>query len=394
MRMNRLLMVALGVAAAFMLTSCAANQADVAPWTMAVPMQLSADDYNPKINNFVVILDASSSMGGKYQGKRKIDIAKDVLSAMNLTLPEVGMEGALRTFGQYGPLQKATSKLAYGPAVYSTAAFQDGLDTVTKASGNSPMGAAIDAAMDDLSSSEGDIALLVVSDALKLDSVIPLAAAARIKEAYGDRLCIYTILVGNAASGKALLGKIADIGECGAAVTVDEISSTDSMAEFVKTVFLTPAPVVIVEQEVVVIETNDTDGDGVPNEVDDCPKTPAGAPVNDRGCWVIENVLFDFDHTQIKPEFVPVLDEVYDVMAQNPALEMILNGYTDNIGSKAYNENLSKRRANSVKKYLTGKGIDGMRMPANGYGYSDPVAPNDSDAGRALNRRVEFKHIP
>jgi OOP family OmpA-OmpF porin len=103
------------------------------------------------------------------------------------------------------------------------------------------------------------------------------------------------------------------------------------------------------------------------------------------------NVLFDFDRADIKPEFRPLLDKVGNYLIANPRSHAVLSGFTDNRGSAAYNIRLSERRAESVRNYLkTHFNISPDRLQTYWYGYADPVAPNDTEAGRRLNRRVDI----
>lgn len=134
----------------------------------------------------------------------------------------------------------------------------------------------------------------------------------------------------------------------------------------------------------------DSDNDGVTDDIDQCPNTPRGAKVDARGCWSIPGVYFDFDKYNIKNEYTYKLDEVADVMNQNPTYRFELQGHTDNIGSAAYNQKLSERRAKSVKKYLQKHGVTNGRLTTKGFGFSVPAASNDTSEGRALNRRVEI----
>ncbi|MDD5722358.1 MAG: OmpA family protein [Syntrophales bacterium] len=146
---------------------------------------------------------------------------------------------------------------------------------------------------------------------------------------------------------------------------------------------LTPAP-----------EPKDSDGDGVYDDVDECPDTPARARVDKRGCWVLGNILFDFDKSIIKPEGRPILDEVVAVLNNNPSVRVDLQGHTDSTGSDAWNQGLSERRAQAVMEYQVSAGIDPNRLTTKGFGESVPAATNETKEGRALNRRVELKPIP
>jgi OOP family OmpA-OmpF porin len=168
----------------------------------------------------------------------------------------------------------------------------------------------------------------------------------------------------------------------------DDIASGQGMADFVANVFLMKAP------EVVEVVCVDDDGDGVCNENDRCPGTPKGAKVNEYGCWVLGDVLFDFDKYNIKPQFYGMLDAAAKVFDMNPSLKVEVQGNTDNIGTKAYNMKLSLQRANAVLNYLVNKGIERSRLHARGFGFSRPVATNATPEGRALNRRVELTPMP
>jgi OOP family OmpA-OmpF porin len=182
------------------------------------------------------------------------------------------------------------------------------------------------------------------------------------------------------------MDKIAGIGQCGFSTTADAIYTSDGMANFVSTVFCSgqAAPVVA--------SVGDSDGDGVPDNLDQCPNTPKGATVNSVGCWAYQgDVLFDFDKADLKSSAYPILDEGVTVLENNPSLNIEIQGYTDSTGSEDYNLKLSQRRAESVKNFLVNRGIDPGRLTAKGYGSANPVASNDTPEGRAKNRRVEFR---
>ena len=104
----------------------------------------------------------------------------------------------------------------------------------------------------------------------------------------------------------------------------------------------------------------------------------------------LKNIYFDFDKTSLKNESFTELNKVVDFLKQNASVEIEISGHTDNKGSDDYNLNLSQGRSESVVNYVISQGIDSFRLSAHGYGESKPVDNNDSEEGRANNRRVEF----
>jgi OmpA-OmpF porin, OOP family len=104
----------------------------------------------------------------------------------------------------------------------------------------------------------------------------------------------------------------------------------------------------------------------------------------------LKNIYFDFDKTTLKKESFTELNKVVDFLNQNNSVSIEIAGHTDGKGSDDYNANLSQGRSQSVVDYLISQGIDESRLSAHGYGESKPIDSNDSDSGRANNRRVEF----
>lgn len=141
----------------------------------------------------------------------------------------------------------------------------------------------------------------------------------------------------------------------------------------------------------------DADGDGVPDSRDNCPDTPRNYAVDANGCPIpIEEVArvelevhFDFDQAVVKPEYFSEIEEVAQFMRQYPDVIVELEGHTDSTGTDEYNMGLSDRRANAVRQVLLDRfSIQGSRVTARGFGESQPIASNDTPAGRAQNRRV------
>ncbi|HUS24898.1 MAG TPA: OmpA family protein [Candidatus Binatia bacterium] len=170
----------------------------------------------------------------------------------------------------------------------------------------------------------------------------------------------------------------------------------------------------------------DTDGDGVVDRLDKCPATPAGTPVDENGCplpppvapapepvkgcrqpapgepitlegcatgdaIVLRGVSFEFNSARLTANARVILNQVADALIAASGLQAEIGGHTDSVGSDAYNQKLSLKRARAVHDYLVARGVGPSRLKVKGYGESQPIASNDTDDGRELNRRVEMK---
>ena len=146
----------------------------------------------------------------------------------------------------------------------------------------------------------------------------------------------------------------------------------------------------------------DRDGDGIPDHLDECPDE--FGTITNKGCpeiiqevekidFHVKNILFEISSSKIKQESFSDLDEIIAIMKKFPDSRFTIHGHTDNTGSDALNMNLSKNRAKSVKDYFISKGINASRLESDGFGKNKPIDVNDTPEGRANNRRVEIKVI-
>ena len=107
-----------------------------------------------------------------------------------------------------------------------------------------------------------------------------------------------------------------------------------------------------------------------------------------------DGVTFDFGKSELKPQFYPALNNVASTLREYNQTIVEVSGHTDSVGSDAANQALSERRAASVGHYLEGQGVQSARLELVGFGDTRPIASNDTDSGRALNRRVEIRVVP
>ena len=151
--------------------------------------------------------------------------------------------------------------------------------------------------------------------------------------------------------------------------------------------------------------SKDSDSDGVADKFDRCPNTPNGVKVDGSGCALCPtgcettmpegaskgNIQFEFDSSVLKTSSYPALDQLSSDVKSGVYSKIRLEGFASIEGTPEYNMQLSIDRANSVKTYLVNAGIPSSKLAVKGFGTKRPIAPNDTEAGRVLNRRVEIK---
>ena len=342
------------------LAGCATSQ--VAPSKPFQPVQLNTSGLSKKADNFFVLMDNSSSMNDDYNDRPKIDLQRDTVSHLNQTVPPLDYRSGLGAFGSGPCLDEKTAKVLFGVASHNGKAFDAGLNSVTCASGVTPMGAGLSEARASLAGSTGKTALIVISDAKEVyrfhDTPRAIESASKLKAEFGDRLCIYPIQVGRDPEGKVLMDEIARIGGCGFAANADDLATPGAMGDYVNKVLLQQA---------------------------------AGAPLVKKlapeKLSLAADALFDFDKAILKPEGKQALDDFVGKLSKIKYDSLIAVGYTDRLGSESYNKDLSVRRAEAVKAYLTGKGIGASQVFTDGKGKANPVT-GDSCKGAKKNKAL------
>ena len=371
-------------AAAF---GCATGPKPACPLAADQNFEFSFPGQTPKVDSFYVILDGSESMRGSMAGLQKFTCAKKIILFMNQAISDLDLKAGLRTYGLNAVPSGPQTDLVYGVAKYASSAYADAVKPLWGPNGPSPLGLAIAGADKDLCSTSGQTALIILSDGHPSDDAVK--AARKLKDRLGTKLCIATIAVGADSSGKEILDGIARIGGCNAAFNAKDLCSGAGMTQFVSKVFYNEAQ----QAKPAPAPGMDVDGDGILNMKDRCPFTPKGAVVNENGCWEIVGLTFDTNKADVKSQFLPLVYKVIPVLNNNPGMKIQLQGHADSRGTKEYNQDLSIRRAESVKKILVQKGVDANRLSTKGYGFSKPIVPNDSEANMQRNRRVEIREV-
>jgi OmpA-OmpF porin, OOP family len=348
------------------------------PYSPLSAQRLAESDYQKRVDNFLVVLDASSSMAQPAPMGTRYQMAQGLASSLNETLPELDWQAGLRIYGpRFENVPSRQSALVYGMTRYNRVPMASALQSVTEPAGTTPMAAALRQAGGDLAGLSGESALVIFSDgeADSPDEVLQVASVLR--ERFDGRLCVYPVLVGDSRAGAALMKELVERMECGFVSRADELSSGEAMTAFAEKVLVEkvdrppvvapPAPVVVAPPVVTKVE-----------------------PVFITETRRLE-VHFAFDRAEVRPSEHEALARFADFLKRHPEITaMEISGHTCNMGPAEYNQRLSERRAESVVKYLVENfGIDRQRLTARGYGLTRPQVSNDTLAGRQQNRRVE-----
>lgn len=402
--------------------------------SMCMFTSVYAQEYIPKVDNFILLYDGSGSMKFDYQdtAEDKAVLAKKSMKAMNSDIPELdyqsGLVGVTPSFKVYQNMRNYDS--------WKMEKAISNLQEPQKISGlNTPLEKGLlqlGTVLDDLS---GRTAVILFADGQQSMYSDALSAA---KSLYADYdICLHVVSYAQKENEHALLNNIVALNDCSYLISGQEMANSQKRKDFVRKVFYakdsdndgvrdrydecpgTPAGVQV-DQVGCAVDSDrdgvadykdkcpgtpagvkvddrgcplDSDNDGVPNYKDECPGTTQGLDVDDQGCPVTQllrlKILFATDKAEIEPEYRSELQRVATYLANHPDKEIKIEGHTDSVGSQAYNQGLSQRRADSVKQYLVREfGVEASRLMTKGYGETQPVATNETAQGRHKNRRV------
>jgi OOP family OmpA-OmpF porin len=340
-----------------------------------------------KNQGFVILADLSSSMrriSPCVGGLVKQEAVNILLRKINRRIPSQPFQAALRVFGyKQAWTRKDYTTLYFGPATYDRSALETAIGRLFAADSISPFGWALVDSESELSTMNSPRAILMFADfEVTADPGAPVDKAKNIQRKFGNDTRVYTFFVTRQAQAPRLARDIAAAGG-GKAYDVCDMLGNEAGFEAMMTEIFGTADIP---------PCKDSDSDGVCDDRDVCPMTPVGAPVDERGCWIAAySQFFDFDKAEVKSAFHPRLKYAAELITKNPQIGVVtIAGHTDGVGTEAYNLDLGKRRAEAVKELLIKFGAPAERLTVESFGKSKPIADNDTEEGRAKNRRVEF----
>ena len=303
----------------------------------------------PKVNSFDFLLDYSGSMMmfHKHLMQNKFKLAKQVLHRVNERIPELGYTGSIHTFASDREVlpQQTYNRAVFGPKFQSLNKTYEVFNRLT------PLGDGINHWTNALYAGMATpAAVIIVSDGENNRGADPLLAA-QAALAANPGLTFHIISLADSPAGQAVLDSIAAL-RPGSSVSVmaeNMLDHDEVVDKFVMDVFCTTA----------------------------------------KTRLVLRSVQFALDSAEINRESAAVLDEVVNIL-RNRSAGVSIAGHTCSLGSEAYNQRLSERRAASVKRYLVNRGIPSSTITTRGYGELRPKFDNSTDEGRRLNRRAEI----
>lgn len=330
----------------------------------ADPIDVTA--YARKVDTFVVLLDASGSMKNDDTGRPRIYSAQDWTASFNNAVPPMDFKAAIVTYGKgatgscigYG----LASTLYDGLSTYNSADFAKALGSIECAASTTPIAEAVASTTGLLTEEEGKeaglIAVIIVSDFNWNDPAAVESAIAQLKAGHPNNVCLHTVKIGNDTTHDAMIAGLTDTSGCDSAVAADDVASGAALSTYVAQTLLTPLE----------------------------------RPMEYVTHTVSAHALFDFDKSILKEQGKAELHKLSDLI-RNQGLtvgDIDVVGHTDSVGSDEYNQRLSIRRATAVRNYMVSQGVNGGIIDVIGMGERQPVASNDTDAGRAMNRRVDI----
>ncbi len=356
MSIRRFLGVSIYFAAGLAFTACLTP--GPAPEAVAVaPLQLT-DQEEQVIDRVVIVTDASSSVYAEGFSYAKL-ITQSVISGLPedsgpLEVGAIAFGGSQRDIVPIADLDRSR--------LDSYAQNLQPLGGVPGYGGITPTHAVLEEVSEALKGQSGRTAVIIISDGLPTSPERTMVSAKELVSSYNGPICIHTIQTSNSSTGEAFSRELSELTECGSLQTSEQLQTAYDVTSYERSVFAAQrAPL---------------------------PAVAAPPPCESR--MELEGVEFAFDSAELTKVGQDVLSTVAFQLGECTDVKIRIGGHTDGTGGADYNQGLSERRANAVRSELIKDGVSEARLDATGYGASEPVAPNDSVQGRAMNRRVEF----
>lgn len=318
---------------------------------------VTKEDFVRTADNFMILFDSSSSMKefiDKGAKETKYDVVRRVLEERQRMLPDLGYNAGLYI---YTPFQTV-----YPMGPYDSAKFAAAINGLpAEPTGRTPLAEGIREIEPILAKLSGKTVVFIFSDGT-FNQLTGIKLPEDYTQEIADKhnVCFYMISSATTWQAEKRLGDMAKANACSRVIPIQA---------FVNNPEYMTGPLFVVKSSAVVETTTEA--------------RISGLRAQDGN--------FDFNRSNIRPDFKSELDEVGKFLQNNPTAYVLLVGYTDSIGNEEFNLGLSNRRADSAANYLMANhNINRDRIVVNYYGEANPVASNDTDDGRARNRRVEI----
>ena len=330
------------------------------------PLTFSTGTKN-KVSQLFVVTDASGTMFSEKTFPEAKALTQGFVQAMPASPPEY--QAALISFG--GQVQEGKALDAFDRAALQSAADDLRLvGDVIGFGGTTPLHQIFESITSTVAEKKGLVAVLIISDHQPDSEVLAMVAAAELVNSHSDGVCIHTVQVGDSAAGATFAQSLSDLTSCGSSRSSSALNSAAAFNALAKDVFYGESTVV--RSTPVVRSTTD----------DPC-----------KGDLTLRGATFEFGKAVLNSDGRSRLEPVAAQLNQCADVHVEITGHTDSVGNNAYNQGLSERRANAVKDYFVVLGVDPSRLRSDGRGEDSPVASNETDAGRAQNRRVELHPV-
>lgn len=335
-----------------LLTACASTDFQAAA-PQAQPVDLS--EFAPKADTFIVLFDTSGSMRDDDPNQAKFQTAQNMVANFNAAVPDAGFDAGLVIFGKGAGscMGDGVARKIYGMETYNSDKFLAALNTIDCVRSTTPIVGAVDLSSAMLTQEAGDVALIIISDFRWRDAAGVKASMAKLRQQHNGQLCLHTVRIGDYSSSSPLIDELHAGDDCGTAVAASDIADPEAMTSYVTDILM--------------------------------------SPIEFERYTLSALTLFDFDKSELKAAGKVELQKLSDYIKSRGIKVRSIDvvGHTDGVGTQIYNAGLSERRASAVAEYLVRQGINPDILSATGMGELDPVAPNTTDANRAINRRVE-----